>query len=290
LSTRTTTDSRPIAPGRRPARRLLEAVSTVAPGLRPATQRMLIRTGYAVVNRWLDGAEEVCMNYGYADLDTDATGGPPPSSEPYGHRLYEHVTGGVDLYGADALEVGCGRGGGAAFVARRGHVARLVGVDFSEPAIAYAREHHVDPRLSFVRADAERLPFEDAAFDVVLNVESSHCYPRPDRFFGEAFRVLRRGGHLLLADLRLERDIAATRRSLRAAGFRIDVEERITAQVARALELDTPRRARFVRERVPRPLQSYVLNFAGTKGTEVYEALRHGELEYVRFALAKPDA
>ncbi len=78
------------------------------------------------------------------------------------------------------------------------------------------------------------------------------------------------------------------RDALLDTGFVIAEEERITPNVVRALELDSPRRIAFVRRRVPRPLQSYVLNFAAASNSQVYGALRDGDLEYMRFAAVKP--
>ena len=273
-----------------PAQWLLGAVSSVAPGLKPAAQRSLIRLGYATVNRWLDRVQAASMNYGYAPLDADAAGGEADGGEVYSHQLYERVAAATTLEDAEALEVGCGRGGGAAFVARRFGVARLTGLDFSDKAIAYARARHSDRRLRFLCGDAEELPFADASFDAVLNVESSHCYPSMARFVAEVFRVLRPGGHLLFADLRLRKDVDDMRQAFLDAGFAITEEEPITPNVVRALELDSPRRVEFVRRQVPRPLRSHALNFAATEGSEVYEAMRTGGLEYLRFALVKPAA
>ncbi len=272
----------------RPAKRLLEAVSTVAPGLKPATQRAFIRLGYAVVNRWMDRAQAGCMNYGYAALDA-----PPPDAsamdgEVYGHALYAHVATAADLTDKEVLEVGCGRGSGAAFVAERFGVARLVGLDFSEKAITSARQHHPDPHLRFVCGDAEALPFSDASFDAVLNVESSHCYPNVPRFIAEVARVLRPGGHFLYADLRLSEDVDEMRQNLLDAGLQILEEERITPNVVRSLELDSARREHFVRQSVPRMVRPYVLNFSAVSGSEVFEALRDGKLQYTRFALKRP--
>ncbi len=290
MSSATTTKAPRASFRQRPAKRLLEAVSTVAPGVKPAAQRWFIRVGYGVVNRWMDKVQAGCMNYGYASVDAQAPGPGAGDSEVYGHALYAHVAGAATLKDAEALEVGCGRGSGAAFVAGHFDVARLTALDFSEKAIEHARDHHLDPRLRFVCGDAEALPFADASFDVVLNVESSHCYPSVPRFLAEASRVLRPGGHFLYADLRLAEDVGEMRQNLLNAGFEILEEERITPNVVRSLELDSPRREEFVGRYVPRWLHPYVLNFAATKGSEVFEALSAGKLEYMRFALVKPAA
>ena len=49
--------------------------------------------------------------------------------------------------------------------------------------------------------DAENLPFDDASFDVVTNLESSHTYPDIRAFLGQVRRVLRPGGWFLHTDL-----------------------------------------------------------------------------------------
>ena len=70
------------------------------------------------------------------------------------------------------------------------------------------------PGLAFEVGDAERMPFPDASFDAVVNVESSHCYPSMPAFLSEVRRVLRPGGHFLYADLRPRTDLPARRAEL----------------------------------------------------------------------------
>merc|ERR1719335_1617700 len=53
------------------------------------------------------------------------------------------------------------------------------------------------------------LPFADGSMDVVLCIESSHCFADFERFLAEVRRVLRPGGRFSLADLRWrERSLA----------------------------------------------------------------------------------
>ena len=104
--------------------------------------------------------------------------------------------------GKTVLEVGSGRGGGAAFVAKYLRPKSMIGIDYADRSVRFCRRAYELPNLSFAPGDAEHMPFDDASFDVVLNVESSHCYPDMARFVAEAARVLRPAGRLLFADMR----------------------------------------------------------------------------------------
>ncbi len=103
------------------------------------------------------------MNYGYHWPDGSV---PPldPAQEPDRSciQLYDLVARGAPLAGRDLLEVGCGRGGGAAYVARALSPRRVVAVDLSPAAIALCRRRFHQPNLSFEVGDAEQLPFRTA--------------------------------------------------------------------------------------------------------------------------------
>ncbi len=136
------------------------------------------------------------MNYGYVRNEGDPELELKPEDE--GNRnliaLYHRVAAAIDLTGKTVLEVGCGRGGGASYVARYLRPARVEGVDISANVVDFCIKRHPIDRLRFRQADAEALIFEDNSFDAILNVESSHCYGSIDRFFGEFFRPRRSTG------------------------------------------------------------------------------------------------
>ena len=83
------------------------------------------------------------------------------------------------------LEVSCGRGGGLnAFVAAAPGIFDATGLDVAASAIAFCRSTYGEnDRLRFVEGSALDLPFPDASFDVVLNVEASNDYGDRPRFF-----------------------------------------------------------------------------------------------------------
>jgi len=99
--------------------------------------------------------------------------------------------------GARVLDIGCGTGQLTARLARHWPDAAVVGCDFSGGMLARAAAR--SPELSWVRADAGCLPFQDRSFDVITSTEAFHWFPDQDAALAEFFRVLAPGGQLLLA-------------------------------------------------------------------------------------------
>lgn len=98
------------------------------------------------------------------------------------------------------LDVACGNGNSTLAAARR--FARVNGVDYV-PALldkASARARAEGLEIKLVEADAERLPFDDQAFDVVLSVFGVMFTPNHLRAASELFRVCKRGGRIGLAN------------------------------------------------------------------------------------------
>ena len=94
--------------------------------------------------------------------------------------------------GSLLLDVACGGGLLAPHVAGLGH--RHVGVDLSPTALPIARGHGVQ----VVRGDAQALPFADGVADVVVAGEVLEHVPDLAAAVGEACRVLRPGGTLVV--------------------------------------------------------------------------------------------
>ena len=159
-------------------------------------ERLFTNAWYSLVAKLDKHADEPFMNYGFAELD-GAQIRLAAKLEPhrYAIQLYHHVVANGAVEGKDVLEIGCGRGGGASYVAATLGPRRYVGLDINKTAIACDRRFYRDqPNLEFVAGDAHALPFGDATFGVALNVESSHHYRDIGTFFGEVHRVLVPGG------------------------------------------------------------------------------------------------
>lgn len=230
------------------------------------------------------------MNYGYASLKVGAAPlALQPADEPnrYSVQLYHHVASAIDLEGLDVLEVGCGRGGGASFVKRYLRPKHLTGVDFSPKAVRFCQENHRLEGLKFLAGDAESLPFDDASFDAVINVESSHCYGSMPAFLAQVKRVLRPGGHFLFADLRSTVDRDRLHENIVATGMNILAQEEITANVLEALRSDSERKQALIDQGISKRWRSTFRQFAAIEGSDIYSGFKDGSAVYVRYLLQK---
>ena len=100
------------------------------------------------------------------------------------------------------LDVAGGTGDVAFRVARAGGPQTRVTVadinaDMLRVGAERARKHGLADRVAFVEANAEALPFSEATFDAYTIAFGIRNVPRIETALGEAFRVLKRGGHFL---------------------------------------------------------------------------------------------
>jgi len=102
--------------------------------------------------------------------------------------------------GSQLLDVACGSGQFALLAARDG--IDVTGVDIAENLIQRARERAEAENLKarFEVADAERLPFPNAAFDVVVSLIGAMFAPRPDFAARELVSVCAPGGTIAMAN------------------------------------------------------------------------------------------
>jgi erythromycin 3''-O-methyltransferase len=102
------------------------------------------------------------------------------------------------------LDVGFGYGDQSMRWAETKHPAQIVGIDLTpvhaETAKRRAEERGLDDVVSFRQGSATALDFEPASFDKVCAVECAHYFITREKFFGQAFKVLKPGGVLALAD------------------------------------------------------------------------------------------
>jgi len=248
-----------------------------------------VNTWYSLVSKLDKNGEETFLNYGFADLDgAKIELAPELEVHRYAVQLYHHVVSRAAVQGKNVLEIGCGRGGGASYVAQTLQPRRYVGLDVNRTAIAFDRRFYRNQKnLEFIAGDAHALPFADGVFDVAVNVESCHHYRDLDTFLAEVHRVLVPGGTFLMACFPRKNEMSLLREPLRRSRFECVLEEDITSNVMRALETDSARREAAVRRLCPAPLRTFGREFAGVRDSELYESFASGKRPYLNFVLQK---
>lgn len=102
--------------------------------------------------------------------------------------------------GTRMLDVACGTGQTAIPAARAG--ARVTGLDLAPNWIEQARGRAAEENLEirFDVGDAEAMPYEDGAFDLVISLIGAMFAPRPERVTAEMLRVTRHGGRVVMGN------------------------------------------------------------------------------------------
>ena len=249
----------------------------------------------ALWNRFyaMDWGETTTNNYGFAP----AQGAHP---QRFQHQMYRELLRLLKVKRPletqseplKLLEVSCGRGGGLnALVSAAPGVFDATGLDVAGSAIAFCRANYgEDERRRFVEGSALDLPFPDASFDVVLNVEASNDYGDRPRFLAEVARVLRPDGVFAYTDSFRPAQAEQMRAELANAGFAAEFTD-ITGNVAEACRLDSPRRREVIRQRVPLVarllFRRQLENYAGIEGSSKYRAFAEHRRSYLMTAAVR---
>lgn len=102
------------------------------------------------------------------------------------------------------LDAGCGVGGSSVFLAKK-IGCKVTGITVVPKqvikATKYAKDQGVDDKVVFLERDYLDTKLADESFDVIWSIESV-CYAEPkSKYLEEAFRLLKKGGRLIMADL-----------------------------------------------------------------------------------------
>ena len=159
--------------------------------------------------------------------------------KPFYRRVHARLMSALDgMEPRRVIDLGCGTAQLTADLAARFPASVVAGVDLSPDMLRAARRRLGGAAPALINANVYALPFADESIDLITNTASYHWYVDYRRALAEIRRVMRPGGHFLLATLtdtlfwKLMREVrivsaAETRADLEAAGFRVQRSERI---------------------------------------------------------------
>jgi arsenite methyltransferase len=114
--------------------------------------------------------------------------------------------------GQRVLDLGSGAGTDSLVAAQMvGDEGRVTGIDMTPEMLAKARAAAAVMKVvnvEFVEAVAERLPFPDESFDVVVSNGVIDLIPDKDAVFAELYRALAPGGRMQIADVTIQHPVS----------------------------------------------------------------------------------
>lgn len=257
----------------------------------PTFRKTIWRFWYPFLTRKTQRDGVLFLNYAFEE-DPPRPLPLEPADEPNRAciQLYHHVATQTDLRDKDVLEVSCGHGGGASWIKRTLQPAKYTGLDLNPKGIAFCRKRHDIDGLTFRHGDAEHLPFPDASFDAVINIEASHCYPSLPRFLARVANVLRPGGSFLYTDFRFTPEIPEWEKELADSPLHFVQMREINAEVLRGMERNSSRSLELLSRNLSIIPKGLGQDFAGIPGSRIYRALQAGEATYRTYHFTKPAA
>lgn len=254
--------------------------------LSPSSKRWFWKKWYNLFAKRARNPELKLMNYGYDSPNMELRLDKEDEVERFSIQLYHYVASHTVIKNKNVLEIGSGRGGGAAYIAKYLQPEFVTGIDISEDAISLCHDLYSLTNLNFVIGDSENIPLSDNTYDIVINVESSHCYGDMEKFLSEVYRVLKPDGSFLFCDFRTLEGIDELNEQFSKSNLKFLNRVDITENVIEGLNRLSEYRESHIQKSVPFLIQSLFKTYAGIKGTEIYNSFITGKMIYF-FALLK---
>jgi len=136
--------------------------------------------------------------------------------------------------------------------------------------------------------DAENIPMKPDSLDIVINVESSHCYGNFKAFINEVERIMKPGGQFLYTDFMTTTEVPSYEKAFESTGLKLVDKQDITQNVLLSLKFDSVRRMNWILNRTPKVLHWLLKRFSGAEGSSIFNDLKSGEVVYLAYHFTKP--
>ena len=233
--------------------------------------------------KYYDVDEYIIMNYGFdGDYDVPAE----LKTYKYNVQLYQYLLDKSELNfkNKKILEVGSGRGGGSYYVYHTAHPSEMVGLDRCVAFTKFSNERFAGGGLKYITGDAELLPYNDRSFDIIMNVESSHCYANLSQFLAEVNRVLIADGTFLFSDFRPNDEIEGLQNELNLHFdelFFKDITQEVLSAAEKGNYFD------IARKYIDKKDTDLIREWTGAVGSDIYLNFKNGLYTYFAYILRK---
>lgn len=243
------------------------------------------REQYELLSRILKNDKIKFLNLGYVPDEKEMLLLiPEDEPERLCIQLYHYLLKETDLKNKDVLEVGCGRGGGCYYFVNYLDAEKVTGIDIASGNIKFCKENYPKAQFKFLQAEAETFSLSDGSFDVVVNVESSHCYTSREAFVKNVSKALKPGGYFVYADMLTESQFNEMETFFKNEEFSIVRKRNITPNVLSAIDIEEERKKAVLLKRLPKFLAR---EFGVFKDSDVYKGMKSGSIKYFHYLLQK---
>jgi ubiquinone/menaquinone biosynthesis C-methylase UbiE len=249
-----------------------------------SVKKWIHKTIYNNVQKCTEKGKLKFLNLGYIDdNDNQFICSDVEFTETQCVQLYYQLLKEVNLENKRVVEIGCGAGGGCEMISQNFKPKSTTGMDLSNRLIDSNIEKYKNQKIEFIQGSADSLPFAENSIDIIINLESSHCYPSRFSFINEVKRTLKPNGLFCYADIMHNKDMAKMEKYI-TSNFKVLIRRDISRHVILSLDKTSEYKNMAIKKHgnrfIPRTLQNI---FYVTSNSGPYKRLKSGKVNYLLF-------